>query len=50
MLCDSLDGWDGAGGGREVQEGGDMCIPRRLGWGRRWEGGSGGRGHVYTYG
>ena len=26
MLCDSLDGWDGAGGGREVQEGGDMCI------------------------
>ena len=23
---------------------------RRVGWGRRWEGGSGGRGHVFTYG
>ena len=20
-------GWDGEGGGREVQEGGDICIP-----------------------
>ena len=27
MLCDNLDGWDGVGGGREVQEGGDICIP-----------------------
>ena len=26
MLCDNLDGWDG-GGGREVQEGGDIGIP-----------------------
>ena len=25
MLCDDLDGWDG-GGGREVQEGGDIGI------------------------
>ena len=24
MLCDDLDGWDG--GGREAQEGGDICI------------------------
>ena len=24
MLCDNLVGWDGAGGGKEVQEGGDM--------------------------
>ena len=24
MLCDDLDGWDGRG--REVQEGGDICI------------------------
>ena len=24
MLCDDLEGWDGAG--REVQEGGDICI------------------------
>ena len=23
MLCDDLEGWDGVGGGREVQEGGD---------------------------
>ena len=27
MLFDSLEGWDGVGGGREVQEGGDICIP-----------------------
>ena len=26
MLCDNLVGWDGVGGGREVQEGGDICI------------------------
>ena len=25
VLCDDLDGWDG-GGGREVQEGKDICI------------------------
>ena len=24
---DDLEGWDGKGGGREVQEGGDICIP-----------------------
>ena len=27
VLCDSLDGWDGERGGREFQEGGDVCIP-----------------------
>ena len=27
MLCDDLDGWDGGGGGREVQEGWDICMP-----------------------
>ena len=27
MLCDSLEKWDGVGGGKEVQEGGDICIP-----------------------
>ena len=27
MLCDSLEGWDGVGGGREFQEGGDLCVP-----------------------
>ena len=26
MLCDSLEGWDGVGGGREVQEGGDYVY------------------------
>ena len=26
MLCDNLEGWDGVGDGREVQEGGDMCL------------------------
>ena len=25
MLCDDLEGWDGEGG-REAQEGGDICI------------------------
>ena len=27
VLCDNLKGWSGEGGGRGVQEGGDMCIP-----------------------
>jgi len=26
-LCINVEGWDGEGGGREVQEGGDICIP-----------------------
>ena len=26
-LCINLEGWDGEGEGREVQEGGDTCIP-----------------------
>ena len=26
-LCTNLEGWDGEGDGREVQEGGDICIP-----------------------
>ena len=25
-LCINLEGWDGAGGEREVQKGGDICI------------------------
>ena len=25
MLCDDLERWD-EGGGREVEEGGDMCV------------------------
>ena len=27
MLCDNLEGRDRVGGGREDQEGGDVCIP-----------------------
>ena len=26
MLCDDLDGYDGGGHGKEVQEGGNICI------------------------
>ena len=26
-LCNYLEGWDGEVGGREAQEGGDICIP-----------------------
>ena len=26
-LCINLEGWDGAGYGREVQKGGNICIP-----------------------
>ena len=26
-LCVNLLGWDGEGDGREIQKGGDMCIP-----------------------
>ena len=26
-LCDNLERWDGEGDGREVQKGGDICIP-----------------------
>ena len=26
MLCNNLDGWDGVGSRREIQEGGDECI------------------------
>ena len=25
-LCINLEGWDGEGDGREIQEGGDICI------------------------
>ena len=26
-LCINLEGWDGERDGREVQEGGDICMP-----------------------
>ena len=28
---------------------GDLCQPRGVGWGGRWEGGSEGRRYMYTY-
>ena len=27
MFCDNLERWDAVGGGREVHEGGEICIP-----------------------
>ena len=27
VFCDNLEGWDGVGGGREIQGGGDICTP-----------------------
>ena len=27
-LCDNLEGWDGERDGREIQEGGDMGVPK----------------------
>ena len=27
VLCDNLEGWDRLGGGRKVQERGDICMP-----------------------
>ena len=26
-LCLNVEGWDGKGSGRQVQKGGDICIP-----------------------
>jgi len=26
-FCSNLEGWDGEGDGREVQKGGDICMP-----------------------
>ena len=26
MLCDNLEGWDGLGNGKEVQQGGNTCV------------------------
>ena len=27
MFCDNIKGWSRVGGGKEVQEGGDICVP-----------------------
>ena len=31
-LCNNLEGWNGKGDGREVQEGRDICIPMADSW------------------
>ena len=30
VFCDNLEGWDGVGEGKGVQEGGDICVYLRL--------------------
>ena len=30
MFCHNLEGWEQVGGGKEVQEGGVICIPMAL--------------------
>ena len=32
MLCDNVEGWNGVGGEREAQEGGDICISMAVVW------------------
>ena len=32
MLCDNLEGLDGVGGGRRIQEGENTCIPEADSW------------------
>ena len=34
---------------QETQRGA-LCKPGEVGWEGKWEGGSGGRGYMYTYG
>ena len=31
-LCNKLEGWDDEGNGREVPEGGEICIPMADSW------------------
>ena len=45
-ICKTDSRWEFA---QETQTGA-LCQPRGVGWGGRWEGGLGGRGHMYTYG
>ena len=26
MVCDNIEGWDGVGGGKDLQEGGNICV------------------------
>ena len=48
-MCKIDSQWEFAVYLRKLEQG--LCIqPRGVGWGGRWEGGSKGRGHMYTYG
>ena len=47
-ICKIDNQWEFALWLRKLKQG--LCYQSRgVGWGGRWEGGSGGRGHVYTY-
>ena len=35
-LCINLERWDGVGDGREVQKGGDICIPMAVRFDRKF--------------
>ena len=35
-LCNNLEGWDGEGDGRNIQEGGEMGVPMADSWRRQW--------------
>ena len=36
-LCTNLEGWDGAGDGREFQKGRNICIPMADSWVEVWQ-------------
>ena len=36
-LCIYLEGWNGEGDGRELQKGGDICIPMADSWKGKWQ-------------
>ena len=48
-ICKIASQWEFAVWLRKLKQG--LCYqPRGVGWGGRWEGGSKGRGYMYTYG
>ena len=47
-ICKTDSQWEFAVCLRKLKPG--LCIPRGVGWEVRWEGGSKGRGFMYTYG
>ena len=47
--CEIDSQWEIAGMAQDTQTGA-LYQPRGVGWGGRWDGGSKGRGYMYTYG